>query len=61
MEGGPEALRAVHVYAQGADGTEQSNGWVCLLPGQCLQVHHLIPKGRGGNFGHISRPGSQET
>ncbi len=25
--------------------------------GKRLQVHHLIPKGHGGNFGHISRPG----
>ncbi len=49
---GPETLRAVHV---------NSNGWVCLLPGQCLQDHHLIPKGRGGNFGHISRPGLRTT
>ncbi len=36
---GPEALSAVHVNAQGADGTEQSNGWVCFLPGQ---VYHLF-------------------
>ncbi len=34
---------------------------VCLLPGQRLQVHHLTPEGRGGNFGHISRPGSQDN
>ncbi len=58
---GPEALHAVYVNMQSTDGTEQSNGWVCLLPGQCLQVHHLIPEGHGGNFGHISRPGSQDN
>ncbi len=27
--------------------------------GQCLQVHHLITEGCGGNLGHVSRPGSQ--
>ncbi len=56
----PEALCAVHVNVKGKDGTEQSSGWVCLLPGQRLQVHPLIPKRRGGNFGHISRPGSED-
>ncbi len=29
--------------------------------GQCLQVHHLITEGRGGNLGHISRLGSQDN
>ncbi len=29
--------------------------------GQCLQVHHLIAEGRGGNLGHVSRPGSQDN
>ncbi len=27
----------------------------------CLQVHHLIAEGRGGNLGHVSRPGSQDN
>ncbi len=26
-----------------------------------LQVHHLIAEGRGGNLGHVSRPGSQDN
>ncbi len=39
----------------------QRQGWICLLRGLCLQVHHLIMKGRGGNFGHVSRPGSQDN
>ncbi len=56
----PEALRTVHVNAQSVDGTKQSNGWICLFPEQRLQVHHLIPKGCIGNFGHISRLGSKE-
>jgi len=25
-----------------------------------LQVHHLVPKGSGGNLGHTSRLGSQD-
>ncbi len=29
--------------------------------GQCLQVHHLIAEGHGGNLGHVSRPGSQDN
>ncbi len=49
-------MRTVHVNAQSADGTKQK-----LLPEQRLQVHHLIPKGRGGNFGNISRLGSQDN
>ncbi len=36
-------------------------GWICLLRGQCLQVHHLIVEGHGGNLGHVSRPGSQDN
>ncbi len=56
-----EAPGAVHVYAQCSYGTQQRQGWVCLLRRQCLQVHHLIAKGRGGNLGHVSRPGSQDN
>ncbi len=56
-----EALGAVHVYAQCSYGTQQRQGWVCLLQGQCLQVYHLITERRGGNLGHVSRPGSQEN
>ncbi len=26
-----------------------------------MQVHHLIAEGRGGNLGHVSRPGSQDN
>ncbi len=47
-----EAPGAVHVYAQCSYGTQQRQGWVCLLRRQCLQVHHLIAEGRGGNLGH---------
>ncbi len=50
-----KALGVVHVYAQRSYGTQQCRGWVCLLRGQCLQVHHLITEGRGGNLGHVSR------
>jgi len=39
---------------------EHCQGWVYLLQGQRLQVHHLISKGSGGNLRHISRPGSQD-
>ncbi len=46
-----EAPGAVHVYAQCSYGTQQRQGWVCLLRRQCLQVHHLIAEGRGGNLG----------
>ncbi len=53
-----EALGAVHVYAQCSYGTQQRQGWVCLLRRQCLQ---LIAEGRGGNLGHVSRPGSQDN
>ncbi len=56
-----EAPGAVHVYAQCSYGTQQLQGWVCLLRRQCLQVHHLIAEGRGGNLGHVSRPGSQDN
>ncbi len=56
-----EAPGAVHVYAQWSYGTQQLQGWVCLLRRQCLQVHHLIAEGRGGNLGHVSRPGSQDN
>ncbi len=52
-----EAMGAVHVYAQCSYGTQQSEGWICLLRGQCLQVLHLIVEGRGGNLGHVSRRG----
>ncbi len=54
-----ELLRASEVHAQRSYGTQQRQGWICLLQGQCLQVHHLIVKGRGGNLGHVSRPGYQ--
>ncbi len=37
-----EAPGAVHVYSQHSYGTQQHQGWICLLRGQCLQVHHLI-------------------
>ncbi len=56
-----EGPGAVHVYAQCSYGTRQRQGWVCLLRRQCLQVHHLIAEGRGGNLGHVSRPGSQDN
>ncbi len=56
-----EAPGAVHVYAQCSYGTQQRQGWICLLRGQCLQVHHLIAKGLGGNLGHVSRPGYQDN
>ncbi len=56
-----EAPGAVHVYAQCSYGTQQLQGWVCLLQRQCLQVHHLIVEGHGGNLGHVSRPGSQDN
>ncbi len=58
-----DAPGAVHVYAQCSYGTHGHLlwGWICLLRGQCLQVHHLIAKGRGGNLGHVSRPGSQDN
>ncbi len=56
-----DAPGAVHVYAQCSYGTQQRLGWICLLRGQCLQVHHLIAEGRGGNLGHVSRPGSQDN
>ncbi len=56
-----KAPGAVHVYAQCSYGTQQRQGWTCLLRGQCLQVHHLIAEGRGGNLRHVSRPGSQDN
>ena len=45
---------------QSANGTEKSQGWVCLLRRQGLQVHHLVPEGSGGNLWHVSGPGSQD-
>ncbi len=57
----PKAPGAVHIYAQCSYGTQQCKGWICLLRGQCLQVHQLIAEGRGGNLGHVSRPGSQDN
>ncbi len=48
-----ESPGAAHVYAQCSYGTQQRYGWICLLRGQCLQVHHLIAVGRGGNLGHV--------
>ncbi len=57
----PKAPGAVHVYAQGSYETQQCQGWICLLRRQCLQVHHLIAEGRGGNLGHVSRLGSQDN
>ncbi len=54
-----EAPRAVHVFAIWSHGTQQRQGWICLLQGQCLQVHQLIMKRRGGNLGHVSKPMSQ--
>ncbi len=56
-----EAPGAVYIRAQRSYGTQQHQGWICLLRGQCLQVHHLIAEGRGGNLGHVSRPGSQDN
>ncbi|XP_052466728.1 uncharacterized protein LOC128024890 [Carassius gibelio] len=56
-----EALGAVHVYAKRSYGTQQRQGWICLLQGQRLQVHHLVSEGSGGNLGHVSRPGSQDN
>ncbi len=56
-----KAPGAVHVYAQCSYGTQQRQGWICLLRGQCLQVHHLIAEERGGNLRHVSRPGSQDN
>ncbi len=41
--------------------TQQCQGWICLLRGQRLQVHHLVSEGSGGNLGHVSRPGSQDN
>ncbi|MGL5587270.1 MAG: aspartyl protease family protein, partial [Aeromonas veronii] len=40
-----------HVNSQSANWTEQSQGWVCLLRGQRLQVHYLISEGSGRNLG----------
>ncbi len=51
-----EAPGAVHVFAIWSHGTQQRQGWICLLQGQCLQVHQLIMKRRGGNLGHVSKP-----
>ncbi len=56
-----EAPGVVHVHAQCSYGTQQRQGWICLLRGQCLQVHHLIAERRGGNLGHVSRLGSQDN
>ncbi len=56
-----DAPGASHVCAQCAYGTQQRLGWICLLRGQCLQVHHLIAEGCGGNLRHVSRPGSQDN
>ncbi len=50
---------SIHVLSQCTYRTERSQGWVCLLQGQRLQVHHLVPEGSGRNLGHIARPGSQ--
>ncbi len=30
------------IYTQCSYGTQQRKGWICLLQGQCLQVHHPI-------------------
>ncbi len=35
-------------------GSASSEGSACM-------VHHLIAEGRGGNLGHLSRPGSQDN
>ncbi len=45
-----ETPGAVHVCVQRSYGTQQRQGWICLLWRQYLQVHHLIVEGRGGNF-----------
>lgn len=45
-----EALPTVHVNTQGMNRTQQHKGWISLLQGQCLQVHHLALDGSGGNF-----------
>ncbi len=59
--GASDAPGAVHVHALCSYGTQQRQGWICFLQGQCLQVHHLIAKGRGGKLRHVSRPGSQDN
>ncbi len=56
-----KAPGVVQVYAQCSYRTMQHQGWLCLLRGQCLQVHHLIAEGRGENLGHISRLGFQDN
>lgn len=33
----------------------EQKGWVFLPCGECLQVHHLVPKRSDGNFGDIAR------
>ncbi len=47
---GAEALSSVYVQMQGMNWTEQSQGWVCLLRGQRLQAHYLVPEGSGRNL-----------
>ncbi|XDV36432.1 hypothetical protein PO909_006212 [Leuciscus waleckii] len=53
-------LVMAYVSTNGTYWTEQCQGWVCLLRGQHLQVHHLITERSGGKHGHISRPVSQD-
>ncbi len=66
MESAMQMLTSEHVkdkcHARGSSyETQQHQGWICLLRGQCLQVHHLIAEGRDGSLGHVSRPGSQDN
>ncbi len=56
----PKAPGVVHIYVQRSHSTQQRKGWVCILRGQCLQVHHLNVERCGGNLGYVSRPGSQD-
>ncbi len=55
--GASDAPGAGHVYAQCSYGTQGH----LRVRGQYLQVPHLIAEGRGGNLGHVSRPGSQDN
>ncbi len=47
-----EPCARIQAGVSGQCETQQRQGWICLLQGQCLQVHHLITKSRGWNFGH---------
>ncbi len=56
-----EAPGAVHTYAQCSYRIQQRQGWIFLLRGQYLQVHHLIAERHGGNLRHVSRLGCQDN